>query len=289
MKDQPITSRDPSEATIPQERGQSRITNHELRDKGMIYIFLLLGAVIVLFLSIPLVKLFVSVGLVNMSKTIIEPEVYSSIFLTLRVAFFGVVFVCITGIPLAYLLARYEFFGKSFIESLLDIPVMVPHTAAGIALLVAFSNGYIGDILNFLHLGFIDTTTGIMSGMMFLSAPILINGAKEGFRKIDYRYENVARTLGASKIEAFFTIILPMAKSDIINGALMMWSRSLGEFGAVVIIAYHPMVAPVLIYDRFNNFGLKFSAPVAADMIAISVIIFVIIRALNNRYSLKSK
>ena len=259
------------------------ITNHELRDKGMVAIFLFLGAVIVLFLAIPLVKLFVSVGLVDIGKTVVQPEVYRSIFLTLRVAFFGVVFVCITGIPLAYLLARYEFFGKSFIESLLDIPVMVPHTAAGIALFVAFGNGYMGEVLNFLHLGFIDTTTGIMSAMMFLSAPLLINGAKEGFRKIDKRYENVARTLGASRVQAFFSIILPMAKSDIVNGALMMWSRSLGEFGAVVIIAYHPMVAPVLIYDRFNNYGLKFSAPVAADMIAISVIIFVIIRAINNK------
>ena len=259
------------------------ITNHELQDKGMVAIFLFLGAVIVLFLSIPLVKLFVSVGLVDMGKTVVQPEVYRSIFLTLRVAFFGVIFVCVTGIPLAYLLARYEFFGKPFVESLLDIPVMVPHTAAGIALLVAFGNGYMGDILNFLHLDFIDTTTGIMSAMMFLSAPLLINGAKEGFRKIDKRYENVARTLGASRVQAFFSIILPMAKSDIVNGALMMWSRSLGEFGAVVIIAYHPMVAPVLIYDRFNNFGLKFSAPVAADMIAISVIIFIAIRALNNK------
>ncbi len=289
LKNQPITNHKLRVTIRAKRQFRRNEDNHGLRDKGMVAIFLLLGAVIMLFLAVPLVKLFISVGLVNMSKTIIEPEVYSSIFLTLRVAFLGVLFVCITGIPLAYLLVRYDFFGKSFLESLLDIPVMVPHTAAGIALLVAFSNGYIGDVLNFLHLGFIDTTTGIMSGMMFLSAPILINGAKEGFRKIDYRYENVARTLGASRIQAFFSIILPMAKSDIINGALMMWSRSLGEFGAVVIIAYHPMVAPVLIYDRFNNFGLKFSAPVAADMIAISIIIFVIIRALNNRYSLKSK
>jgi molybdate/tungstate transport system permease protein len=218
-----------------------------------------------------------------MGKTIVEPEVYNSIFLTLRVAFYGVVFVLITGIPLAYLLAKYQFYGKSFLESLLDIPVMVPHTAAGIALLVAYGNGYMQRFLAFFHLDFIDTTTGIMSAMMFLSAPFLINGAKEGFRKIDKRYENVARTLGAGRFEAFFTIVLPMAKSDIINGALMMWSRALGEFGAVVIIAYHPMVAPVLIYDRFNNYGLKFSAPVAADMILVSVMIFLSIRVLNNR------
>jgi molybdate/tungstate transport system permease protein len=254
-----------------------------LKDKQFLSVFVFLGSLVILFLTIPLIKLFGSVGLISMAKTIIQAEVYNSIFLTLKVAFYGVVFVLITGIPLAYLLAKYDFFGKSLLESLLDIPVMVPHTAAGIALLIAYGNGYMQRFLSFLHLDFIDATTGIMSAMMFLSAPFLINGAKEGFRKIDERYENVARTLGAGRFEAFFAVILPMAKSDIINGALMMWSRALGEFGAVVIIAYHPMVAPVLIYDRFNNYGLKFSAPFAADMIIISVVIFLTVRAINNK------
>ncbi len=245
-----------------------------MKDRGFVLIFMFLASILVLFLTVPLIKLFMSVGIVNIFTTIQEKDVYESIFLTLRSAFYAVVFVCFTGIPLAYLIARYEFWGKSILESVLDIPVMVPHTAAGIALLIAFSNGYID---------FIDTTTGIVSAMMFLSAPFLINGAKEGFRKVDVKYEYVARTLGASRMRAFFSIVLPNARNDIINGALMMWSRGLGEFGAVVIIAYHPMVAPVLIYDRFNNYGLKFSAPVAADMILVSVCLFLAVRYVNNR------
>ena len=243
-------------------------------DKFFVLIFVFLASILVLFLTIPLIKLFVSVGIVNIFTTIQEKEVYDSIFLTLRSAFYAVAFVCITGIPLAYLIARYDFWGKSILESVLDIPVMVPHTAAGIALLIAFSNGYFD---------FIDTVTGIVSAMMFLSAPFLINGAKEGFKKVDVKYEYVARTLGASRMSAFFSIALPNARNDIINGALMMWSRGLGEFGAVVIIAYHPMVAPVLIYDKFNNYGLKYSAPVAADMILVSVCLFLAVRYVNNR------
>ncbi len=256
-----------------------------LRDRGFLLLFLFLGSIIVLFLIVPLIKLFINVGLGNVVGALKEKEVYESIFLTLRVALYGVVFVLITGVPLAYLIARYDFWGKSLLESVLDIPVMVPHTAAGIALLIAFENGYIGDIFKRFHIGFIDTTTGIMSAMMFLSAPFLINGAKEGFKKVDVRYETVARTLGASRISSFFVIVLPNARNDIINGALMMWSRALGEFGAVVIIAYHPMVAPVLIYDRFNNFGLSYSAPVAAGMIVVSVSIFLLARYINNRLS----
>jgi len=245
-----------------------------IKDRGFLLIFAFLGSILVLFLMVPLIKLFVSVGFLDIFITIQDKEVYESIFLTLKSSFYAVLFVCITGIPLAYLIARYDFWGKSLLESMLDIPVMVPHTAAGIALLVAFSNGYFD---------FIDTTTGIVSAMMFLSAPFLINGAKEGFKKVDTKYEHVARTLGASPMGAFFSIVLPNARNDIINGALMMWSRGLGEFGAVVIIAYHPMVAPVLIYDRFNNFGLKYSAPVAADMILVSVCLFLAVRFVNNR------
>jgi len=246
-------------------------------------LFLLLSLVIILFLSVPLAKLFLSVGIPHVFETLLEEEVYSSIWLTLKMALYAVLFVSVTGIPLAYLIARYDFWGKSLLESLLDIPVMVPHTAAGIALLVAFNGGTMGKILESIGLGFIDTTTGIMAAMMFLSAPFLINGAKEGFRKVDVKYEKVARTLGASQMRTFFAISLPNAKGDIINGALMMWSRALGEFGAVVIIAYHPMVAPVLIYDRFNNYGLQYSAPVAAAMILVSVLIFLGVRYINRR------
>ncbi len=254
-----------------------------IKDRGFLLIFVFLSSIIVLFLMVPLIKLFMSVGIFHIVDTLQEKEVYESIFLTLRAAFYAVVFVCFTGIPLAYLIARYDFWGKSFFESLLDIPVMVPHTAAGIALLIAFSNGYVGKFFKFFHIGFIDTVTGIVSAMMFLSAPFLINGAKEGFKKVDVKYESVARTLGASRMSAFFSIVLPNAKNDIINGALMMWSRGLGEFGAVVIIAYHPMVTPVLIYDRFNNFGLNYSAPVAAAMILVSISIFLAARFINNK------
>jgi len=254
-----------------------------IKDKSFIYLFVFLASIIILFLSVPLIKLFLNVGFPTIYTTLQDKEVYESIFLTLKSALYSVLFVCFTGIPLAYLIARYDFWGKSVLESLIDIPVMVPHTAAGIALLLAFNSGYVGDFLTYFGLGFIDTTTGIMSAMMFLSAPFLINGAKEGFKKVDVKYEHVARTLGASRFSAFYSIVLPNARNDIINGALMMWSRGLGEFGAVVIIAYHPMVAPVLIYDRFNNFGLKYSAPVAASMILVSIVLFVTVRYINNR------
>ncbi len=247
-------------------------------------IFILLSAVIVSFLTIPLIKLLLGISLQSYISTLNDKEVINSIILTMKVSFFAVIFVFLTGIPLAYLIARYEFKGKSLLESIIDIPTMVPHTAAGIALLITFNNGLLGKTFSKLNISFIDTTQGIMVAMMFLSAPYLINSAKEGFKNIDPKLENISRSLGANQFYTFLKIVLPNAKKDIINGMLMMWARGLGEFGAVVILAYHPMVAPVLIYDRFVNFGLDYSAPVAAVMIIISVMIFLFVRFLNNKY-----
>ncbi len=246
-------------------------------------IFIMLSGVLVLFLTIPLLKLIFGVSMDAYFETIKDTEVLNSIFLTMKVSFMATLFVLFTGLPLAYIIARYEFFGKSLLESIIDIPTMVPHTAAGIALLMTFGTEKIQNFLNSLGLGFMDSTTGIMAAMMFLSAPYLINSAKEGFKNVDVKLENISRSLGANQFETFIKIVIPNAKKDIINGMLMMWARGLGEFGAVVIIAYHPMTVPVLIYDRFINFGLNYSAPVAALMIIFSVIIFLTIRWLNNR------
>ena len=245
--------------------------------------FIFLATLVLLFIVIPLVGLFSGVGWSRLSEAFLDSEIMSSVWLTMRVSFMGTCLILLTGLPLAYLIARYDFRGKSIIESIIDIPIMIPHTAAGIALLMAFNRGVMERIFKSMGIQFIDTETGIMIAMMFLSAPFLINGAKEGFKNVDLKLENVARTLGAGRFSVFFRVVLPNAKKDIINGMLMMWSRGLGEFGAVVIIAYHPMVAPVMIYDRFNSYGLSYSAPVAAVMIAVSLTTFLLVRGLNNR------
>lgn len=245
--------------------------------------FFILSTLVLLFIIIPLVGLFSGVGWNGLMSSIFNAEIMGSVLLTMKISFLGTCLILLGGLPLAYLIARNNFAGKSIIESFIDIPVMIPHTAAGIALLMAFNWGGMKSFFDFLGIQFIDTEAGIMIGMIFLSSPFLINGAKEGFKNVDPKLENVARTLGAGRFSVFFRVVLPNAKKDIINGMLMMWSRGLGEFGAVVIIAYHPMIAPVLIYDRFNSYGLSYSAPVAAVMIAVSMTTFLLIRGLNNR------
>lgn len=248
--------------------------------------FFILSTFVLLFIIIPLLGLFTGVGWDGLIEAFLDGQIIRSALLTMKVSFLGTCLILVFGLPLAYLIARNNFIGKSILESIIDIPVMIPHTAAGIALLMAFNQGYLKSFFDLVGIHFIDTESGIMIAMMFLSSPFLINGAKEGFKNVDPKLENVARTLGAGQFSVFFRVVLPNAKKDVINGMLMMWSRGLGEFGAVVIIAYHPMVAPVLIYDRFTSYGLSYSAPVAAVMIAVSMTTFLLIRGLNNRKKL---
>ncbi|AXH09397.1 molybdenum ABC transporter permease [Malaciobacter halophilus] len=254
-----------------------------MQKKSFTILLIALAFIIVFFLSVPILKMFVGVGSDKLIETIKDGEVLASIWLTMKVSAWAMIFVLITGLPLAYIIARYNFPGRSFIESIIDIPVMIPHTAAGIALLTTFGDTFLGDFFKFFGIEFVGTEYGIMIAMMFLSAPFLINSAKDGFRKVDVKLEKVARTLGASPISVFFRITIPNAKKDIINGALMMWSRGLGEFGAVVILVYHPMTTPVLIFDRFNSYGLSFSAPVAAVIIAFSVVVFLAVRFVTSK------
>jgi len=244
-------------------------------------IFSLLGALILLFILLPIARLLLTTEPAILIKTAMEKEVINSIVLTITSALWATLVVCIFGIPLSYLLARRDFFGKAILNGLIDLPVVVPHTSAGIALLLIFGRQYWGGkLFGLFGIHFVGAVPGIVIAMMFVSAPFLINYAREGFSSIDIKLENSARLLGATPWQVFRYISLPLAKRSILTGMLMMWARGISEFGAVIILAYHPMVAPVLVYERFETYGLAYAKPVAALLLIISLIIFVIARTL---------
>ena len=240
------------------------------------HLFIVPGIFLLLFLAYPLIKMIFNVEPSILLDTAKEKEVIQSIVLTLKASMFATVAALLTGIPLAYLFARKEFPGKKILEGLIDIPVIIPHTAVGIALLSAW--GRHSMISRSTGLNIVGTEAAISMAMFFVSVPFLINSVKSGFRMVDPRYEKTALTLGASPWQMFYTISLPMVKKSIISGSIMMWGRGISEFGAVIILAYHPVTAPVLIFERFQNYGLKFALPVTVIMILISLCIFIVIR-----------
>ncbi|MGY4686764.1 ABC transporter permease subunit [Petrotoga sp. DB-2] len=249
-----------------------------------------LGILLLFFIATPVAKLIFGVEPQVLIDTVKEEEVYSSILLTFSASLVATLISILLGVPLAYLLARKDFFGKSFVESLIDIPVIIPHTAAGIALLMVFGrNFFLGRFFSIFGIEFVGEFAGIVVAMMFVSMPFLVNEVKEGFKSIDVKLEKVARSLGSSSARTFFKVSLPLNFNHLISGSLMMWARGLSEFGAVVILAYHPMTASVLIYERFTSFGLKYSSPVAAIMVITSLIVFIFLTLINRKNSVEGR
>ena len=176
----------------------------------MTFTFILLGLVIFLFIIVPLIKMIAASDPAILLDTLFDPQVRGAIWLSLYAAVIATIVGFVFGVPLAYLLARTEFPGKKLLEGLIDVPIVIPHTAAGIALLFVFGrNFWAGKAFHFIGIEFVDSTAGIVIAMLFVSVPFLIDSAKEGFKKVDVRLEKVSRTLGASPWKAFFRISLP--------------------------------------------------------------------------------
>ena len=242
----------------------------------MLVVFSILSLLIVLFVLIPLAKIVFLSDKEALLQALQDPTVIKSILLTLYAALITAVIGFILGVPLAYILARYNFPLKGVVEGLIDLPIVVPHTAAGIALLFVFGRNFLlGKWFSTIGIQFVDSLAGIIIAMLFVSVPFLINSAKDGFRKVDVRLENVARTLGASPWQVFRRVTFPLAWRSILAGTLMMWARGISEFGAVIILTYYPMVTSTLIYERFESYGLTQAIPIAAILIIICALIFI--------------
>lgn len=247
-------------------------------------VFIILGGLALLFIVAPLLGMFLNTSPTELLETAKNSEVRSSIWLTLSVSFSATIIFAIAAIPLSYLLARNNFRGKRIIMAIIDIPVIIPHSAAGIAILGLISrNSVIGKIGEELGISFVGNPAGIAIAMAFVSIPFLLNAAHDGFAAVPVRLEKAALNLGASPIQVFFKISFPLASRSIVSGLILMFGRGMSEFGAVIIIAYHPMVTPVLIYERFNEFGLAYARPVAVIFIIVCLLFFVLLRMLTNK------
>ena len=242
-------------------------------------IFIALGSCIILFVVAPLISMVLTTSFTDLTEAAADHQVIQSIKLTLTAALFATVTSALAGIPLAYLLARKRFFGRSILMAIIDLPIIIPHSVAGIALLTIIGRQSLFGRL--FGKGLTGTVAGISVAMAFVSVPFLINAAQHAFEAVPERLEKTARTLGASAWRVFFTISLPLAWRGILSGMILMWARGISEFGAIVIIAYHPMTTPVMVFQRFNDFGLNAARAIAVLLILICVSLFVVLRLLS--------
>jgi molybdate/tungstate transport system permease protein len=241
-----------------------------------------LGAVLVLFVVGPLLRLLWESSPQSLGEALQDPELRGSILLTVLTAGAATLLAALFGIPLAYLLARRSFPGRRVIQGLIDLPVVIPHPVAGIALLLFLGRrSTVGGALAEVGLEFVSHVPGIIAAMLFVSAPILVGSAREAFRSVDPQLERVARTLGDTAWGAFRRVTMPLAGRGILAGSILAWARSVSEFGSIVILTYNPKVASIYIFDRFTAFGLPAAVPAAVLLLLVALAVFLLVQVLQ--------
>lgn len=252
------------------------------RSTSLLLVFWLFGGLLLGFILLPLLRLALSETPEALARVAAMGDVRHAILLSLEAALIAALFSGLLGVPLAYLLARARFPGKAVVAAAVDLPLAVPHTVAGIALLFVLGRqGIIGaPALALFGLSFWGTLAGIVAAMLFVSIPYTVNAARIGFEAVDPRLEMTARSMGLGPWSVLRHITLPLARRGIITGLTLSYARAISEFGAVIILAYRPMTAPVMIYEFFLRFGLDDAAAMSVLLLAISLLLFILLRAL---------
>ncbi|MGH7118747.1 MAG: ABC transporter permease [Acetobacteraceae bacterium] len=246
---------------------------------GLLLLSWFLGGLLLAFIIAPLIGLAISQSGASLWHVAQLPDVRQAILLSIEAALAATAVAGLLGIPLAYALARAKFPGQGVVAAIVDMPLAVPHTVAGIALLFVFGrDGVFGAPAAWIGLRFWGTVAGIVVAMLFVSAPYTVGAARIGFEAVDPRLEKVARTLGMGPWRVFWHVTLPLAWRSIATGLTLTCARAISEFGAVIILVYYPMTAPVKIYELFLRFGVSEAAGMATLLLAVSLVLLIVFR-----------
>jgi molybdate transport system permease protein len=274
----------------PRVRGDSAVGDGLTRaERTLRGVAISSAAALVLFLTIPLIAMFWRLLRDGQGVT---PEALATLkdamTLSLLSTSIAMVIVVATGIPLAFFLARRPFPGSRVVDTLVDLPIVLPPAVAGIALLVAFGrNGLVGRWLATMGITLGFTTAAVVLAQVFVAAPFFVRAAKSGFQRVDRDLEEAAADLGASPLRTLRTVTFPMALPSLMAGAVLAWARALGEFGATIMFAGNfpgvTQTMPLAIYARFGAGDLTSALVLSLVLLVASVIILFSLRLLSTR------
>jgi molybdate/tungstate transport system permease protein len=275
--------------TISKREDRTSWIQHNKSRLGLILWFL--GICLLLYLVSPLIYFLFSLQWPIVPTALSDPEALQSLSTSLISATAATLLMGLFGIPLGYLLARYTFPGKNLVNIAIYIPLVFPPVISGIILLVLYGPyGLIGGPLTTAGLELDNTTVGIILAQIFVASPFVIVSARSAFETIDPKLEQVAATLGQNRWQLFWRVSLPLARGGVISGLILAWMRALGEFGATVVMAYHPYTLPVYTYVQLTGIGVPETLPLALYALAISAsvigLIFILQRHLGGQVHL---
>jgi len=230
----------------------------------------------VAFLVLPLIGLLAKAPWSDLPALITSSEADTALRLSLECSLGALALALVTGVPLAWLLARRDFPGKSAVRALVTVPLVLPPVVGGVALLFAFGRRGILP----LHIAF--TTWGAVAAEAFVAMPFLVLAVEGALRSLDERYEDVASTLGAGPLSTFRRVTLPLVGPGLAAGAALAWARALGEFGATITFAGNlpgtTQTLPLHIYVQLQSGHPEAAIAASVLMLAVSILVLVALR-----------
>ena len=247
-------------------------------------VLLLASLPMLVFLLLPLVALLLRIPLAQLLGNLTNPEVARAISLSVVTTALTVLLTLLFGTPVAYLLARRRFRGHTALDTLVDLPIVLPPSVTGIALLVAFGRrGLLGQYLSVVGIELAFTSSAVVLAQMFVAAPFYVKAAATGFAGIDRELEQAAALDGASPRQVFRYVTAPLAWPALFGGAVMTWARALGEFGATIIFAGNfvgrTQTMPLAIYQGFEQ-ELTVALTLSAILLAVSFAVLFIVKGI---------
>jgi molybdate transport system permease protein len=241
------------------------------------------------FLIVPLVALLLRIAPAQLLTNLDNPEVSQAISLSMVTTAITVMLTVLMGTPLAYLLARRQFRGRRALDTLMDLPMVLPPSVAGIALLVAFGRrGLLGQYLSVVGVELAFTQAAVVLAQLFVAAPFYIKAAAAGFAGVDRELEQAAALDGASPLQVTRYVTVPLAWTSLFGGAVMTWARALGEFGATIIFAGNfvgrTQTMPLAIYQGFEQ-ELSVALTLSAILLAVSFAVLFVVKGVLRHQS----
>jgi molybdate transport system permease protein len=246
-----------------------------------------LAALFALFLALPILTLVVRAVLNgSLGLAIASPAVAEALLLSLVTTAISLVITVALGMPLAIVLARRRFRGKGWLEAIVDLPIVLPPSVAGLALLLVFGRtGVLSGPFEVLGISVPFTTIAVILAQTFVSAPFFIRSARTGIAGVDRDLEDAARVDGASERQLFRSVTVPLASAALAAGLVMTWARSLGEFGATIMFAGNmagrTQTLPLVVYSEFQGGDLDASIAAAAILVLAAFGVLVAVRVFH--------
>lgn len=261
--------------------------SRSIHDRHLIWIFIVPSLLLLALFVLPFFALFERSIDPQFFDYALSEQALKALRLSLITSTVTTFVTVILGAPFAYMLARWRFRFKSWLELMIDLPIVLPPSVAGLALLIAFGRrGLFGATLSLLGISLPFTTTAVVLAQTFVAAPLFVRSARIGFSQIDKQLEEAAQVEGANHWQLFYEVMLPLAGRALLSGAILTWTRALGEFGATILFAGNlegiTQTMPMAIYLGFES-EIGIALALSVMLVLVSALLLAFTRKLEKK------